>query len=709
MPPASLSVGVDPNSKLSAAEAIAALPEVNNETDQDALETQQERNEFFEWDEAKKFLTALKDQFNAESDATLGNRERRNIDVNIKQMQDEKRLKKCDTFIPMRVVDEGIRREKPTYVAYLQQSRRVAILADVYYPKDKHDELELSYTRGMQYKDWLTSHTQVVDGGQLHGWDWSETLFDDTKPLLASIEHVGHDRLIFPLSCEDIQNCSRVMRLFKWTKLQLKTFVKRNAFDKEQVRKLLQGNDQKDTKDGSQKDVVYDIYKVYFKFDGCVYVAWASLVSCDNWLKKPEKFYNGVDHKVTVQTPQEPIVDPVTGALVQQPPLVETKWEPVEETEYPLNLFAYQQTEDKPVANTKGRAFIDKFKQEAMTVGWTGFLNAHNRAAMLMGSKAEDDGKPASQLQNLELGDGKIYPFKIDWFKMPFPDPSMLQGLQLFDAKIASGNGQMTYAVQNKSSGARTTKAEVNSAERDTTLFASVNVSMFASYVRSCYERAWRIVQSQALQDNIPLYGEVIPAPPNPVTGEVEAEPDFVNFKDIIGRKFDVRPAGDVDYVQRTEMIEDMMQFWAVVQNTPIAPDFLAYLLKIKFGELGDQWAQKLLAGDMKTQLLAQCLQILQGLLMNPAEALQMTPEDQQNLQMLIMEITTALTPTPQPSPTNANAGATGTPKPKQPTNSDGTSKDTGGQPAGASGMVSKSTNPGGLQKPNGGQGPAQK
>lgn len=677
----------------------SALPdEGKSEQDKlDAEERQTEYNELFVWEQAKPFLTGLVQQFETESLATKGNRERRLIDADIKAMQDKGEIKRCDTFIPQRVIEEGIQREKPTYVAYLQQSRRLAIFADVLYPKDKHDDMELAFTKGLQYEGWLDSHTQVIDGGQLHGWDCSETLFDSSKPLCATVDFVGHDRLIFPLSCEDIQNCTRVMRLFKWTRLQLKTFVKKHGFDADQVRKIISSGGQKDGANSAQKDIVFNIYKVYFKFEGIVYIAWASLEGCDGWLKKPEKFYNGVDKLVKTVQPQPPatVMNPDgTTSEVPVPPTVEESWQPVDETEYPLNFFIYERTEQKEIANSKGRAFKDKFKQEAMTVGWTSFLNGHNRATMLMGSKAENDGKSASQSQNLEIGDGKILPFKVDWHKLPYPDPSMLQALQVFDSKIATANGQMTYAVQNKSSGARTTKAEVNSAERDTTLLASVNVSMFASYVRSCYSKAWRIVQSQALQDNIQFYGQIEEVPPNPITGETADEPDFINDKAIIKRKYDIRPAGDVDYVQRTEMISDMMQFWQVVQDTPIAADFLAYLLKIKFGELGDMWAAKLLQGDMKSQLLMQCAKILQGLMMNPAEAMQMQPNDKMNLQMLIQQIQMALTPVVKPSQENSNTASNGQPKSNNNDTGNSNPEQNGGHSAGNSPVAQPSAKP---------------
>ena len=79
-----------------------------------------------------------------------------------------------------------------------------------------------------------------------------------------------------------------------------------------------------------------------------------------------------------------------------------------------------------------------------------------------------------------------------------------------------------------------------------------------------------------------------------------------------------------------------MMEFWGVVQNTPIAMDFLAELLKLKFAETGEKWAKKLMMGDIKNQLLAQFTAIIKGALSNPAEIANLGPQEVANLQQLV-------------------------------------------------------------------------
>jgi len=628
---------------------IAEQPlEVTPEVDPAEL---QRKNEIMEFNSAKPYLQELERGFAVEVERAEANRNRRKVDIDIEALRKSGKLKQSDILVPMRVIDENISREKPAYIAYLQQSRRLAIFADVQDPQIKHDDLESAFTRGMTYQGWIVAHHKAVDGAQLHGWDWYEVLYDASKPLHCGIEQVGHDRLEYSLDGEDIQNNQRIARVFKWTRAQIDQAVADYDFSAAQAEKLLAINTQVSSNSGSIKDHVYVIKKGYAKYKGIVYVYWYSLVGCDDWLLAPRPFYNGVDREVTVLQPQPPVVsiDPMTGmpSVMEQPPLEVKQWEPVEETEYPVKLLPYEETEEKEISTRKGRAFKDKFKQEVMTVGWSGFLNGHNRATWLIGSKSQQDGKPASELQNIELKDGAIIPTSIDWRSMPYPDPSMLQGLQLFDTKNAQSQGQMTYAVQNKSAGARTTATEVESAKQDTALIGSVAVTLFSSAMRDVYTAAWRIVQSQALQDKIDFYGGMEEIQ-NPQTGEVEY--NFVNNKDVIKRKYDIRPAGDTDVVQRQELLGSMMEFWPVVQNTPIAGEFLAELLKIKFAERGDIWAKKLQEGDIKSQLLQQYMQILQGAIQNPGELASLDANAVGNLQQLIQSTQIALQPPGNPA-----------------------------------------------------------
>lgn len=683
-------IPTNPVDSLTPFEKISAVQDEQLPDDPNAKDKGEDYENFFTFQKAKPYLTTLINDFKKIKEIAKANRERRKLDVNTKEEIAAGRIKPSDLIIPMRVIDEAIAREKPQLMGYLQQSRRLVIFSDVKHPADKHDQLENAFTRGMQYKGWINAHTKVIDGAQLHGWDWSETLYDKSKPLACSVEHVGFDRLIFPLGSEDIQCSARIMREYNWTKNQFTKAVKDNAFVKDQVDKCLAFNSQTGTEAPAQKDRTFTVYKLYFKWEEIVYVGWFSLEACDDWLQVPKKLYNGVDKAVQVPVEPDPMqIMEASVAGIPLPPTYTTQWVPVEETEYPVNLYLYETTEQEEIVATQGRAFKDKYKQEAMTAGWSSFMNGHNRATWIMGAKAEADGKPANQVQNIEIKDGAIVPFNVAWKTMPYPDPSMLQALTALDVKNAASQGQMTYVTQNKSSGARTTKAEVESAEQTEAEQGSVNITNFADYVRQTYDRGWKIVQSQAMQDTVPLYGQVVEEPANPTTESVDSDSEdlFINDKAIVGRKYEVKPAGDVDYVARRELLADMQEYWPVVSGTPIAMDFLAYMLKTKFGEIGDAWSAKLLAGD-PMQLLATCQQILTGLLANPAEAMAMTPEDKLNLQNLIMAIQQTITNVTQPS--NANAKSSGANGQQQQSGS-GTSK------PGESSVVQQSPNPSGV------------
>jgi len=268
-----------------------------------------------EFNSAKPYLQELERGFAVEVERAAANRERRKVDIDIEALRKSGKLKQSDILVPMRVIDENISREKPAYIAYLQQSRRLAIFADVQDPQIKHDDLESAFTRGMTYQGWIVAHHKAVDGAQLHGWDWYEVLYDASKPLHCGIEQVGHDRLEYSLDGEDIQNNQRIARVFKWTRAQIDQAVADYDFSAAQAEKLLAINTQVSSNSGSIKDHVYVIKKGYAKYKGVVYVYWYSLVGCDDWLLAPRPFYNGVDREVTVLQPQPPLisVDPMTG------------------------------------------------------------------------------------------------------------------------------------------------------------------------------------------------------------------------------------------------------------------------------------------------------------------------------------------------------------------------------------------------------------
>jgi len=347
--------------------------------------------------------------------------------------------------------------------------------------------------------------------------------------------------------------------------------------------------------------------------------------------------------------------------MIDQPPIPTKEWQPVDETLYPVRLLPFEETESKEISARKGRAFKDKFKQEAMTTGVSSYLNGHNRATWLIGSKKTQDGRNASEIQSIEIKDGAIFPVEMEWNRLPYPDPSMLQGLQFFDTKNAQSIGQMTYAVQNKSSGARTTAKEIESAQQDTALLSSVNITLFSACVRDVFTAAWRIVQSQALQDKIELLGElrVVPNPADP-TDVIEL---FENDKKVVSTRYDIRPAGDTDVIQRQEMIANMKEYWDIISNTPIAPEFLGELLKLQFAEKGESWAAKLMMGDQKAVLLQEYMKVLSAIMANPDEIKTLGPQEIQNLQLLLQQTQQTLS-TGQTNGSTNTTGGNGNPQP---------------------------------------------
>src|SRR6185369_17654921 len=126
---------------------------------------------FFDFSQATTRIKALIKQWQPEIDATLTRRKMRKIDVDLTQLQKEGLLKQDETFIPIRVIDSTIRREQPSFVSFLTQSRRLAIFECVDDPTVDTSLVEGAFTKGMSYSGWQRPIYKCLDGAQTHGWD----------------------------------------------------------------------------------------------------------------------------------------------------------------------------------------------------------------------------------------------------------------------------------------------------------------------------------------------------------------------------------------------------------------------------------------------------------------------------------------------------------------------------------------------------------
>lgn len=554
----------------------------------------------FDYPKAVIKLKALIGQWKEEVNKTLERRNTRDVEIDVRKLRASGKLDQDETLIPDRVIDTNITREQPPYINYLKNSRRLAIFTCVSNPDVNTQKLELDFTRGMTYIAWETPHFKCLDGAQTHAWDTVEVVYDEDKPLHCGLEQVGHDKLFFPLSNQDIQTSPFVIREYNVTSTTLKSFVDNFGFDSEQVGKILDGIRNKVT--GGPETV--PIYKRLCKYNGQVYVAWFSTeYGCDNWLKKPLPLYLGIRHKEKIQV-QEPSIDEMTG-LPTMRPVTKEQWVDTPITQYPIFILPYRETEKPRIIDHKGRVFLDENKQEAQTAVLSAFINGLTRASNVYTSLDVEDGSGSSvqALENTQMIGSRIWSKPLRFFSPPYPDPMVLKAMQWMDVANDAEIGQPNFAATNRQDSRKTAK-EITAAQNEQQLLNSVQLTLFSTHIRAIYNLAWLIVQSQALQGKIkfllvekqiPQINPITQQPViDPMTGQPVINTVWVNDIATIAEVFDIRAAGDVDVVQKQEKVMQMKQDWPVVANTSLAIPFLAELMRLQYPDSGEKWANVL-------------------------------------------------------------------------------------------------------------------
>lgn len=591
----------------------------------------------------KNRLTDMITAFNVETAKTKTNWETRFKLIETEAMRKAGTIPPYAHMIPVRAIDSNIRRQQPAYVNYLKQSRRLAIFKAINNPSTTTTLLEDEFTRGMTYSGWEIPFFKCIDGAQTHGWDWLEVIFDRTKPFHVGYEHIGHDRLIFPLDSHDVQACEIVLRSVTVTSRQLKIFIKDYGFNSTEVEKIIKLSDS-----SNQKERSVTIYKKFCKYNGIVYVSWFWPTG-DDWLLAPAPLFLGRRKQVTkVETGmgEQPIIMQGVQVGTVPTPTNQTSlvWEDENETEYPIFLLPYNETAQLCIAQHHGRVFMDKPKQEARTANLSQFLSGCQLASTPVFCVDKDSQLSANQVEQVEIGNGKIIPTQIKNADIKYPDSVMLKLQNYLDTFDSQEAGQTNYAANNRQD-SRKTATEVQAAREDSDKLSNVEITLFSKFLREVWTFTWAIVQNRAVQGLITLL--VLPE-----TGK--------NNVEFINQPFDVRSAGDIDVIKKTEMLVQYKEFWAIIKDTPIALQFLAKMLILAFPEDGNYFAEQLMAGDPRV-LVGQLVTVLKQSI-DADELAGLTPENMANLQALIQQAD-AMAASAENSSINGNA-AKSTPTP---------------------------------------------
>lgn len=543
---------------------------------------------------------------------TRDRRKLRKLDLDVESLQNTGVLASDETLIPIRVIESRIKKEQPSYVAYLTKSRRLATFTCIDDPRVRTDDIEEAYTRGMTYNGWELPFYMCLDGAQLHAWDGVEVEYSASKPLKVGFSHVGHENLIFPLKCKSLEECEIILRRYEVSLLKLREFSTSFGFNSQEIERLMEEYE------GSKSDEFIDIYKAFIKKDGIVYTAWYSKKCQSEFLRPPMPLWLGRKKPTTQTTIQ---IDPATGLPM---PVDQVVWQDVYESQFPIKLQLYDLSEEQPITQHVGRGFLDEPEQEAQTSVWTCTINGAVRASNVYASPKNPSATGGSIKQlDCQLQHGCIYDTPLEFWHTDYPDPSLLDIVNKLDLQKQAESGQVAYAVNNRQDSRKTAK-EVTVAEQQQNMLSSVQVTLYSTFLREVHAYTWPIVQSLALQGVITFIPTI-----DPITGE------STNDMQKIGLRYEVRPAGDEDVIKRAERLAAYQTLWPIMQATPAAGIFFSDLLRQALPEDAEKYIPTIMQGMQQGNQSVILADILKAMTEDPnvAPALQQyMPQIQQVL-----------------------------------------------------------------------------
>lgn len=576
------------------------------------IQTEELPEELFFYTKAKTSIISLMSTWSMAFTEVEMRRKERYVEVDIEALRQQGAISKDQTLIPDRVIDGNIRRELADIMAFLNAGYRLGIFECKSQPNIDTRQLEDEVTKGLTYNGWYTEFEKTADGTGLHGFDYLEVVFDTSKPLHVGFEHVGTDCLYFNRKVEDIQDSEWLIRKYEIPVFRLEQdFVTKFGFNAEQVAMITES-----FKETRRNDVV-TINKGYFKYQDITYVCWFGDATgkTTDWLKAPEKLRLGIWE-------DSQNIDPMTGKPVRVESDIHF---------FPILRNLYRNDEQKPLVAHKGRGFLDAPQQEANTAIISGFVNMTTRSQSIYASPDLDDGESAEiKVLDVELEPDGIYNRKMNFWNTPAPDVMLLQALGILDNRNSLQSGQVSFAAANRKDSRKTAK-ELNLAEDQQSKITSIGLAGFSEFLRGVLEIAWRIIQSQAIDNKIKL---LLIEQQTVKLGIPQSE--FVNNIEVISQEFDIRPAGDTDVIEAQAEQQKMQQDWPVVQTVPgLKQVFLEDYLKLRYPKHSDQYVQAMKAGDPGKALVKSLGAALVGMTEHPDEIASMGPENKQQLQQL--------------------------------------------------------------------------
>jgi hypothetical protein len=524
---------------------------------------------------------------------TVTNRRLRSNKADVEQMRSAGLLQENQTFIGVRLINQNINQALPPLLSYLKQSPRMA----TFVPGD-NSYLDQEFTRVLQYPGWEIPYIEVLDGAELNGIGYMMVKADNTKLGGVSMETIPFNEIVYDRRLKSLQDSPAVLIKHVITAVSFYHWDSFENFDKNSdaynaiTKRLL----------SEEVNVIGDdlvIYETFVKVNGFVYRGWYYKDS-KQWLKQPLPFSNGIEESVP-----EVNIDPM--AMTTEPTYVN---KPVHLTYYPIAVKRAEIKENRKHDEAEGRAVEDYHKQEAATTLMTAAVNGCTQAANTMWSPdgANLDGMAPAQLQ-YKIKNNAIWKTPMRAFTAPWPDPMIFKGIEAITQQNAMENNQVAWAVNNRKD-SRKTATEIEAAQQQQGMLTGTSALVFSIFLRDVLTMTWPIVQSEAKKGSIKFLIEVS---------------DPAEKEAILSKQYEVKPAGDIDFVEKQQRITNIQQDLPMFQGTPIGQEMMKEYVRLRYPEKYDQWS-KILSQGNDTQLIQGLGQALQAVVTDEATG-QLKPE----------------------------------------------------------------------------------
>lgn len=566
----------------------------------------------------RKWTSKINNLFDVSYDLTskvLASRKLRYAEVDIEVERNAGKIAPDELYIPLHIIDSNIRREQSSYIQFIAQSPRAVVLENEDDDSADMSLLEKDLTKKLRFKGWKKVEFACIDGFQANAYGIQEVVQDLDVNGDLSDEYVQFGDFSFVADTRDLQKCEIIARAYYFTRTQLVDLKKKEDWDDTQLDKIINAepNDEQTNIYSGTVTInrsLYKIFKVMFRKEGIVYASWAGPKSADDWLRKPRKLYNGrrslneeantawqsyqqalKSHTAQTATSGATNANPLSRGMgqiggnqvaqtpVSKPPTPEQygiepeHLEQLEqglpasdeeyETMYPYFLFPYLITENNTIASLKGRIFLDQDTQNAASSLLSSTLTKARRSSGLYFSKdASDPNDDFLMQKNVYFKTGALINGKIKEFELSAPNPAMFTAIQTLISQNQQETSQVNFAESNKQADSRKTAKAIEASETQAQQLSGVQVTLYSEALREKYDYKCAIIKSRVAAGLIKV---------NPI------------LQPLYASNWIVRPAGDVDVVEKQQLTDNMEKSWPVVQSTGCAMLFLSDILEMKF------------------------------------------------------------------------------------------------------------------------------